>query len=64
MVLGPTFLLLKNKKKKQPERKIKNKRKVGNFQRNLGASPPLEIVQRLPAATQTAPEQAKPAYNK
>ncbi len=51
MVFGPTLLLIKNKKKKQPERKIKNKRKDGPFQRNLGTSPPLELMQRLPAGS-------------
>lgn len=40
MVFGPTLLLVKNKKKKQPERKIKNKRKGRSFQGTWRPPPP------------------------
>lgn len=58
MVLGPTFPLLKDKKKKQPERKIKNKRKGEIFSADLETSPPLELAQKntatsLPNSTHT-----------
>jgi hypothetical protein len=51
MVFGPTLLLFKNKKKKQLERKIKNKRKGEIFSAELETSPPLDLSQKMPKTT-------------
>ncbi len=40
------FIIHKIKKKKQPERKIKNKRKIGFFHWKIGPPPPYKVAKK------------------
>jgi hypothetical protein len=48
MVFDPLLISKRIKKKKQHERKIKNKRKVGNFNGKAGTSPPPRVSKNSP----------------